>query len=71
MIDSADSLSTALSASSIRLARAAEGTAIAQTRFGSTGTGSAMAQAAREAIFTEALLSALHARLAEIKSVTR
>ncbi|MBV8117209.1 MAG: hypothetical protein JOZ01_04485 [Candidatus Eremiobacteraeota bacterium] len=47
--------------------------AVASANAGRTGrsTDAAMAQSARAAIFTEALLGAMHARLTEVKSVTR
>ncbi len=50
-----------------RLADAARGTA-AQTNAGATGT---MASAARAAIFTDALLAAMRARLQAFKTVAK
>ncbi len=60
----------ALSATRSGLGAAASATARAQTPYGDTRTDSAMADVAEHAVFTEALLSAMHSRLAEIKSVT-
>ena len=45
-------------------------TARAQTPFGPSKTDSMMAGVAEHALFTEAILGAMHARLAEVKSVT-
>jgi riboflavin biosynthesis pyrimidine reductase len=70
MFDVAASLNGALGAAREGLAQAASQTARAQTQFGGSRTDAAMAGVAQKAIFTEALLSAVHARLAEIKSVT-
>jgi hypothetical protein len=61
------------------LTRASDGLAAAQAAVAGANAGAeparaadaAMAQTARAAIFTEALLEAQHARLAEIKSVTK
>jgi hypothetical protein len=53
-----------LHASQSALARAAASS-------GGRGADAAMAQTARAAIFDEALLAALHARLAEAKAVTK
>jgi hypothetical protein len=52
------------------LTDSAAATARAQTPYGGTRTDAAMASVAERAVFTEALLNAVHARLAEIKSVT-
>lgn len=48
----------------------AAATSRAQTPYGAARTDAAMAGAAEKAIFQEALLNAMHARLAEIKGVT-
>jgi hypothetical protein len=71
MFDVAASLSDAMKLARIGLSDTASATARAHTPFGSTRTDAAMAAVAQKAIFTEALLNAVHARLAEIKSVTR
>lgn len=60
----------ALTRSRDGLAAAASATASTQTPYGSSRSDAAMAGVAQRAIFQEALLSAAHARLAEIKSVT-
>lgn len=70
MFDVASTLENALSRERTALANGASATSLAQTPFGATRTDAAMAGTAQAAIFTEALLSAVHARLAEIKSVT-
>lgn len=69
MFDVAASLNGALNAARDGLAQAASQTARVQTQYGGTRTDAAMAGVAQRAIFTEALLNAVHARLAEIKSV--
>lgn len=71
MFDVAASLMPALARSRSALGAAAAATASAQTPYGSSRTDAAMAAAARGAIFQEALLGALHARLAELRGVTR
>jgi hypothetical protein len=71
MFDVAASLMNALTQSRSGLGTAASATARAQTPYGASRTDAAMAAAAEKAIFQEALLNAMHARLAEIKSVTR
>ncbi len=70
MFDVADSLMNALAAAKANLSAAATATSRSQTGFGSQRTDSLLAAAANRAIFTEALLNAVHARLSEIKSVT-
>ncbi|MDQ2908935.1 MAG: hypothetical protein M3R44_06240 [Candidatus Eremiobacteraeota bacterium] len=52
-----------------RLAVLARAAAVAGARPGSPAAASTMAAAARAAVFTDALLSAVHARLEELKSV--
>jgi hypothetical protein len=71
MFDVADTLLTALSASRGALQTTASAAARAQTPLGSGDTDRAMAGVAEHALFTEALLSAMHARLAEIKTAAR
>lgn len=61
----------ALSSARDGLSFAASATALAQTPYGSARSDAAMAGVAEHAIFTEALLNAVHSRLAEVKSVTR
>lgn len=62
---------SALAGAKAKLAGEASQTSRAQTPLGDARTDSAMAGVAEQAIFTEALLSATHARLAEIKGVAR
>ncbi len=54
-----------------RLSLLAGSAAAANARAGSPATQGSMAAAAREAIFTDALLSAVHARLEELRSVAK
>jgi hypothetical protein len=70
MFDVAASLNDAVSLAQRDLNGAASATARAQTALGGTRVDAAMAGVARKAIFSEALLNAVHARLAEIKNVT-
>lgn len=70
MFDVAASLNGALRGAKDSLADAASETARAQTRYGNARPDAAMAAVAQRAIFTEALLNAIHSRLAEVKSVT-
>ena len=71
MFDVADGLQAGISRGQERLRDAQS--AVAQANAGNTGRSAdaAMAQTAQAAIFSEALLGALHARLDEIKSVTK
>jgi len=71
MFDVTDGLQPGLSLAQQRL-RDAQG-AVASANAGKLGrsTDAAMAQTAQSAIFAEALLGALHERLAEIKAVTK
>lgn len=71
MLDVAASLSTALAAKRSGLDDAAFAVARAQSAGGGAPQQGAMAQVAERAIFEEALLSAVHARLEEVKSVTK
>lgn len=70
MFDVAAPLINALTQSRDGLQDAASQTARSQTPYGSSRSDAAMAGVAEHAIFQEALLNAMHARLAEIKSVT-
>ena len=70
MFDVAATLSDALFSARSRLRGSADATARSGTAYGGTRVDAAMAGVAEQAIFSEALMSALHARLAEIKSVT-
>jgi hypothetical protein len=63
-------LSAALAARE-RLSSLARTTASANAVPGSPGTEGTMAQAARTAIFVDALTSAMHARLEELKTVAK
>ena len=71
MFDVADSLRTGLDAAEGRLRDAQS--AVARANAGERGrsTDAAMAQTAQAAIFNEALLSAMHERLNEVKAVTK
>jgi hypothetical protein len=69
MFDVAASLLNALNAAREGLAAAASRTATAQTTLGTSRPDAAMASVAQRAIFTEALMNAMHSRLAEVKSV--
>ena len=66
MFDVADSLAGPLAAAQERLSASASATALSQT-----AVNSRMAHVAQQAIFTEVLMNAMHARLAELKSVTK
>lgn len=69
MFDISAPLMHALRAARTGLESAASATSRAQTPYGGSRPDSHMAGVAEKAIFTEALLAAVHARLAEIKSV--
>ncbi len=69
MFDVADSLAPALRGAQQRLEDAASQTAHANAT--GTGTDAAMTATARAALFSEALLAALHARLAEVKAAAK
>ena len=71
MLDVAKSLQTGLESAQIRLRDAQTAVAVANGGHASRSTDAAMAQAAQAAIFSEALLGAMHARLSELKAVTR
>lgn len=66
MFDVADSLAGPLAAAQQRLSAAASATARSQT-----ANNGRMADVAQQAIFSEVLMNAMHARLAELKSVTK
>lgn len=70
MFDVAAPLMNALAQSRDALASAASATSRAQTPYGPQRSDAAMAGVAEKAVFQEALMNAMHARLAEIKSVT-
>ncbi|MFN2449129.1 MAG: hypothetical protein ABR508_04955 [Candidatus Baltobacteraceae bacterium] len=70
MFDISGPLLDALSGASAQLSQAASQTARAQTPLGTASSDAAMASLAQRTLFTEALLSAVHARLAEVKNVT-
>jgi len=71
MFDVGESLQSGLTAAQDRLRDAQSAVANANAGHGGRSTDAAMAQTARAAIFSEALLGAMHARLSELKSVTR
>ncbi len=71
MYDIASSLRGALDASADHLAHAAASVAHANTGAGAHALDTAMAETAQQAVFTEAVLSAMHARLSEIKQVAK
>lgn len=64
-------LTVAAGAARDRLSAVAREAAIANARPGSPAAASTMAAAAREAIFADALLAAVHARLEELKGVAK
>jgi hypothetical protein len=71
MFDVAATLSGALLSARGRLAASADATARSDTAYGGGRIDGAMAGVAQQTLFTEAILNAVHSRLAEIKSVTR
>jgi hypothetical protein len=71
MFDVADSLRGGLQAAAERLAQTQARVARANAGDGGRTADAAMAQTARAAIFDEALLGAMHARLEEVKAVTK
>jgi hypothetical protein len=70
MFDIGDTLLSGLTRARAGLTHDASATALAQTPYGEPRTDAAMAGVAENAVFTEALLNALHSRLAEIKTAT-
>ena len=71
MFDVAESLQGGLSAASRDLQRAQIRLVRSDAAGGSAESQSAMADAARAALFDEALLSAVRSRLAELKAVAK
>jgi hypothetical protein len=71
MFDVAESLRGGLASASARLQQAQSIIARANAGEGGRTVDAAMAQTAQAAIFDEALLGAMHARLEEIKAVTK
>ena len=71
MFDVSEGLRAGLEAAQRRMNEAQSAVARANAGAGGRSADAAMAQTARAAIFDEALLSAVHARLAEIKTVTK
>ena len=71
MFDVADSLRGGLQTAAERLAQAQRTVARANAGEGGRAADAAMAQTAQAAIFDEALLGAMHARLEELKTVTK
>jgi hypothetical protein len=71
MFDGADGLRGGLQVAAARLAQAQATVARANAGDGGRTADAAMAQTAQAAIFDEALLGAMHARLEEVKAVTK
>ena len=71
MVDLASDLLTALDGAQRRVTAGAQAAMRAQTAFGQGDSDRRMADLARDATFAEALLAAMHARLAEIKAATK
>jgi hypothetical protein len=71
MFDVADSLRGGLESVATRLQQAECIVARANAGEGGRSADAAMAQTAQAAIFDEALLGAMHARLEELKAVTK
>ncbi|HEX8807189.1 MAG TPA: hypothetical protein VF741_09570 [Candidatus Aquilonibacter sp.] len=71
MFDVAESLRGGLQAAAQRLTQAQAAVARANAGAGGRTADAAMAQTAQAAIFDEALLGATHARLEEVKAVTK
>jgi hypothetical protein len=71
MFDVGESLRGGLSAADERIRAAQLRVAQSTAQPGGRGADAAMAQAARAALFDEALLGALHARLQEIKAAAK
>ena len=70
-MDLAPQLRSALSATRNTLADDASRAARAQTSVGDPASDATMASLAQSAIFSEALMAAMHSRLEEIKAVTK
>jgi hypothetical protein len=71
MFDVADSLQPGLAQAQERLRGAQAAVARANAGDGGRSADAAMSAAAQAALFNEALLDAVHARLSELKSVTK
>lgn len=71
MFDVAGSLQPAITRAAEKLSAAANDAARAETAGDRRTRDSVMARVAEQAIFTEALLGAMRARLQEMKSVTK
>ena len=71
MFDIAPQLLFALNRAQSQIEGSAGTTARSATNLGKSSSDRTMAEFASRALFSEALLSALHARLAEIKAVTK
>ncbi|HTC30521.1 MAG TPA: hypothetical protein VK702_07300 [Candidatus Acidoferrum sp.] len=71
MFDVAESLRSGLDSAQARLQQAQGVVARANASVGGRSADAAMAQTAQAAIFDEALLGAMHARLEELKAVTK
>jgi len=71
MFDVTASLKSGLASAQQRLSQAERWVTRANAGAADRSADAAMAQTARAAIFKEALLGAVHARLAELKSVTK
>jgi hypothetical protein len=71
MFDVGDSLQAGLNRAQQRLRDAQNAVARANAGAGGRASDAAMSAAAEAAIFSDALLGALHARLSELKAVTK
>lgn len=71
MFDVAQSLQIGIDGAQLRLRDAQTAVAAANAGHGGRSTDAAMARTAQAAIFNEGLLNAVHARLSELKAVTR
>jgi hypothetical protein len=71
MFDVGESLEEGFAAAAERMRVAQERVAAANAGRNGRGVDSAMATAAQTALFDEALLSAVHARLEEVKAVAK
>lgn len=71
MFDAADSLRGGLQVAAERLGQAQAAVAHANAGEGGRTCDAAMAQTAQAAIFEEALVAAMHARLEEVKAVAK
>ncbi|HEY5349042.1 MAG TPA: hypothetical protein VIJ64_04890 [Candidatus Lustribacter sp.] len=71
MFDVGESLRAGLTRAESELRGAQRSVTLANTRPDGRDAGAAMAKAARAALFDEALLGALHARLQELKAVAK